>query len=344
MRRRVPAALALLLLCLAVGVWIAVERLGQWMDRPLQVDAETVVELEPGQNLTLFARSLEAQDILADAGRFTLYLRLHDTGHAVHAGEYLLTPGMTPRQLLDLVTRGQVIEYSVTLPEGRTLAETLQTLHQDERLRQTLDEKVLYEPAGWLEQNFNFPAAEGAFFPDTYRFQRGQSDADILRRAWLRMQEVLDEEWAARAPELPLKSPWEALILASIVERESGRVDERARIAGVFIRRLEKNMRLQTDPTVIYGLGAQFDGNLTRKHLRAPGPYNTYVIFGLPPTPIALPGRAAIHAALHPADGEELYFVARGDGSHQFSATLAEHRAAVRKYQLRRRKGYRSSP
>jgi UPF0755 protein len=176
--------------------------------------------------------------------------------------------------------------------------------------------------------------AEGRFFPDTYLFPRGTTDIAYLKRAYAAAEKNLEEQWAARASDLPYRSPYEALIMASIVERETAVPDERPMIAGVFIRRLAKGMRLQTDPTVIYGLGESFDGNLRKRDLLADAPYNTYTRAGLPPTPICLPGRAALAAALHPAAGDALYFVARGDGSHQFSATLQEHEAAVRRYQL----------
>ena len=188
-------------------------------------------------------------------------------------------------------------------------------------------------------------SAEGLFFPDSYQFERGASDWDVLSRAHAAMTVILEEEWQGREEELPYKNAYEALIMASIVERETGQPAEREEIAGVFVRRMNKGMRLQTDPTVIYGLGETFDGNLRREHLRDDNNvYNTYRHKGLPPTPIALPGRAAIHAALHPNQGASLYFVAKGDGGHYFSESLAEHQAAVRKYQLQRRQDYRSSP
>jgi UPF0755 protein len=177
---------------------------------------------------------------------------------------------------------------------------------------------------------------EGQFLPDTYLFPDETTDIQFLLRAFKASESYLSEKWSHRDENLPLKSPYEALILASIVEKETAKADERPTIAGVFIRRLNKGMRLQTDPTVIYGMGEQFDGNIRRRDLKADTPYNTYTRFGLPPTPIALPGRAAIDAVLHPASGKSLYFVAKGDGSHQFSATLKEHNQAVRRYQLRK--------
>ena len=185
---------------------------------------------------------------------------------------------------------------------------------------------------------------EGWFYPDTYIFPRGTTDIEILKQAYSRMNEVLDEEWSDKDKDLPFDTRYEALILASLIEKETGVAHERSEIAGVFVRRLQKGMRLQTDPTVIYGLGSEFDGNLTRAHLLEETPYNTYRINGLPPTPIAAPGRDAIRAAVNPAEGNALYFVGRGDGAHQFSATLEEHNAAVRKYQIEQRApDYRSS-
>jgi UPF0755 protein len=207
-------------------------------------------------------------------------------------------------------------------------------LAADDRVRTTLD--GLEPPAIMAALGLEPRHPEGLFFPSTYRFDDGDSDADILRRAYRRMQRVLDDAWAKRDPELPYATPYEALIMASIVEKETGQADEREAIAGVFVRRLRRGMKLQTDPTVIYGLGAAFDGNLRRADLRRDTPYNTYTRHGLPPTPIALPGAAAIEAALHPADGKALYFVAKGDGSHHFSDSLRQHNNAVRRYQLKR--------
>jgi UPF0755 protein len=233
------------------------------------------------------------------------------------------------------------VHYRLTLPEGITLARALDILWQHEQVTRTLSDasdprlRMLVAP---------YDSPEGLFFPDSYDFPRGTTDLDILQRAFERMQLVLEREWLNRSAGLPLETPYEALVLASIVERETGVPRERGTIAGVFVRRLQKRMRLQTDPTVIYGLGPDFDGNLRRSHLRdEDNAYNTYRRHGLPPTPIALPGLAALQAALHPEPGDALYFVARGDGSHHFSATLREHNEAVKRYQLQRRADYRST-
>jgi UPF0755 protein len=222
----------------------------------------------------------------------------------------------------------------LTLVEGWNFREVLEAVREHPVIVDTLPaEATASDVMALLGHPDEHP--EGRFFPDTYLFPRDTTDVQFLMRAFERMETILEDEWEQRAAELPLKDPYEALILASIIEKETGRADERTEIAGVFIRRLRKGMLLQTDPTVIYGLGDSFDGNLRRRDLEADNPYNTYRRAGLTPTPIAMPGRDAIHAALHPADGDALYFVAKGDGSHQFSATLGEHNRAVRRYQLK---------
>jgi len=257
-------------------------------------------------------------------------------------GEYLLADPLDAKMLLELLRSGKVIQYQVTIPEGVTLLQALEILAAQGDL-----ESVLEGPEDERIQSMITPFThpEGLFFPDTYHYARNTTDLELLRRANEKMLSVLDEEWQGRAQELPYETPYEALIMASIIEKETGLPEERQEIAGVFVRRMSLGMRLQTDPTVIYGIGSEFDGNLRRSHLAdEENSYNTYRISGLPPTPIALPGRAAINAALHPAEGETLFFVARGDGGHVFSTTLREHEAAVRKYQLQRRKDYRSSP
>ncbi|MCG3170325.1 MAG: Endolytic murein transglycosylase [Pseudomonadales bacterium] len=329
--------LAALLLCAVLVLFLGWKSVVRWLDAPLSAGEPVIAELPAGGNLTRLLRELGERGVLDRPNWLRLHARLSGVADQVRAGEYRIEPGLTPRALLAMLVAGKVVVYSVTLVEGNTATELLARLHAQDRLQRTLDapdaatlaRALELEPAAW-------PSAEGAFLPETYQYHRGMSDADVLRAAHAALAEALDEEWAMRAPGLPYASPYEALVMASLVEKETGLAEERARIAGVFVRRLQQRMLLQTDPAVIYGLGARFDGNLTREHLRAPGPYNTYLNPGLPPSPIANVGRAAIRAALQPAPGTELYFVARGDGSHQFSDTLEEHNRAVRRYQLRR--------
>ena len=259
--------------------------------------------------------------------------QMHVAGK-LHAGEYALTPGITPRQLLADMAAGKVLQRSFTIVDGWTFAELRRALAQADVLQHDtsgLDDAAIMQRIGAGGE-----APEGRFLPETYAYVKGDSELDILRRAHAAMERTLAALWAGRAPDLPLATPYEALILASIVEKETGRADERAKIAGVFVRRLENHMLLQTDPSVIYGMGARYDGNIRRSDLTADTPYNTYTRAGLPPTPIALPGKPAIEAALHPAAGDALYFVSRGDGSHVFSSTLAEHNRNVDCYQRKR--------
>ncbi len=289
-------------------------------------------EIPHGMSLRTLAQELTALGVLDHPYYFLALAYLRGDAGRVKAGEYEISPGTTPAALLDKLVKNQVYQRSVTLIEGWTTAQILAALAKDDRLVGKLEGATPQDLMAALGRAGQHP--EGRFFPDTYRFTKGTSDLDILGRAAQAMDRVLAEEWRERAPGLPLESPDQALVLASIIEKETGQASERHTIAGVFIRRLQLGMRLQTDPTVIYGLGAAFDGDLRRADLTRDTPYNTYTRHGLPPTPIALPGRAAIHAALHPAAGDSLYFVAKGDGGHWFSATLEEHQQAVRRYQL----------
>ena len=315
--------------------------LNHYLDAPLSLSSTALVDVPAGTSLTRLANRLADQEVLTYPQVLTVYARLTEqTG--IRVGEYQLSVGLTPRQLLEQLNSGKVIQYQLTFPEGLNFKEWLSLLAEEPKLKKTLlglsTEAVLQK----LALDIDHP--EGWFFPDTYSYSASETDADILRQAHKRMREILEDEWRNKQKDLPIKSAYEALILASIVEKETGVGSERSQIAGVFVRRLQKGMRLQTDPTVIYGLGDEYQGNITRRHLKQRTAYNTYVINGLPPTPIAMPGREAVHAALHPADGKALYFVAKGDGSHYFSATLKEHTKAVREYQLKRKENYRSSP
>ena len=312
------------------------------LQRPLAIAEERLIEVPAGATPSGVLNRLEDEGVLDGAFWLRLYWRFNLDGKALHSGEYRLTPGQTGRDLLDLWRRGEVVQYSLTLVEGWSFQQLRAALASQERLEQTLaslDDAAVMQRLGLDGQH-----PEGRFFPDTYRYVRGMRDIDLLRQAHERLTRVLDEEWGQRAERLPYREPYQALIMASLVEKETGVAEEREAIAGLFIRRLRLGMLLQTDPAVIYGLGERYAGNLTRAHLREPTPYNTYLNPGLPPTPIAMVGREAIHAALHPAAGDSLYFVARGDGTHVFSRTLDEHNRAVREFQLKRRGDYRSSP
>ncbi len=316
---------------------------GRWLAAPMAIPASgTVYSVAAGSSLGSVVYQLQRLEYLQQPRWLLFYARL--SGYSsIQAGEFFLAPGLTPKSLLELLHKGDVIRHSVTLVEGKTFVEILDQLHVRDNLDKQLLGLSLEQQLQRLGLSIGHP--EGWFFPDTYQYTAGASDVSILRRAHQRMQAVLAAQWQARAENLPYDDSYEALIMASIVERETGAAREREQIAGVFVRRLRKNMRLQTDPTVIYGLGADFDGNIRRKHLRQASPYNTYMIKGLPPTPIAMPGREAIYAALHPDQGDTLYFVAKGDGSHHFSSSLDEHNSAVRRYQIyRRTKNYRSAP
>jgi len=306
--------------------------IGYWSNTPLSVAADQRLELTRGQSFSDFARDLAAQGILSQPRLWSWQARWQGKAHRVQAGEYWIRRGDTPNTLLEALVAGDVIRYDIQLLEGWTLREVLDVLARNEKLIAELgsvDKHTLLGVLGLPGGN-----AEGLFFPDTYQFTRGVSDADILRRAYDQMQLELADAWQDRAVGLPYDTPYQALVAASLIEKETGRDEDRLLIGQVFVTRLRLGMRLQTDPSVIYGLGQEFDGNLTRKHLRTDTPYNTYTRNGLPPTPIALASARSIKAALQPADGDYLYFVSRGDGSSQFSITLEEHESAVRKYQL----------
>ena len=317
-------------------------KLNSALEQPLDLTQEQLLDVPAGATPTGTFNRLQADNTLQDAFWLRLYWRFNLEGQPLHSGEYRMTPGMTARDLIGLWQRGDVVQYSLTLVEGWNFRQVRSALAKHEKIEQTLDGLSDSEVMEKLGHPGVFP--EGRFFPDTYRFVRGMTDAELLEKAYDRLDKVLAQEWAQRAPDLPYTEPYQALIMASLVEKETGVPQERGQIAGVFVRRMKIGMPLQTDPTVIYGLGERYNGKLTRAHLREPTPYNTYTIPGLPPTPIAMVGREAIYAALHPVSGTSLYFVAKGDGSHTFSDDLDAHNAAVRQFQLKRRADYRSSP
>jgi UPF0755 protein len=332
--------LAALFLIGAAALW----QVDRFLNATVTVPEEgATFEIAPGTPFTRVSQRLAEQGIVSNPTLLRIYARVSGQAGSVHAGEYFIEPGTTTAGLLDQFTRGDVLLYSFTIVEGWNQWDLLRALHSHPQIDAQISEEDW--PALLDELGAETSHPEGLFLPETYRFPRNTSDRTLLKQAYELMQAALSEEWPNRAEDAPVATPYEALILASIVEKETARADERQRIAGVFARRLDKRMRLQTDPTVIYGIGPEFNGNLTRRDLRTDTPYNTYTRGGLPPTPIAMPGRDAIRAALHPAPGNELYFVATGlgDGSHKFSRTKAEHDAAVAEYlrQLRsnRRKG-----
>jgi len=326
------------------GIFIAAAgTVYRYLNQPTDFGNQPVhVVVEPGMSLTRLSLLLSEKRIISHPKVWTLYARLaRQTGH-IKTGEYLVSPNSSPLALLNQFTSGDVIQYQITFIEGWDFKQILKELGLAEKLEHQVHTSTKEEIMARLNQPGKHP--EGLFFPDSYNYVLGTTDLEILKRANSNLETILQQEWQNRQEGLPYETPYEALIMASIIEKETGAAEEREEIAGVFIRRLEKGMRLQTDPTVIYGLGDKYRGNLTRKHLRQASPYNTYLNKGLPPTPIAMVGRAAIHAALHPKAGTSLYFVAKGDGSHFFSDTLDEHINAVRKYQLKKRTDYRSSP
>lgn len=341
-----------LLLTLLGGLLVAVLSLAagfyglRWYgDQQVSVVSDAEFAIAPGDSLVRIVRRLSADQLIQYPEVFELFARMKGVSAGLHAGEYLISPGITYRQLLNKFAEGDVRYYSATLVEGWTLKELLQDLNSHPKLLSPVESANLSAVLGrYVQSVTKADNLEGLFYADTYSFEAGATVESILKRAHKRLQSVLTEEWERRVKGLPYKTPYEALIMASIIEKETGVPVERPDIAGVFVRRLEKSMRLQTDPTVIYGMGDRYEGALNRRMLRERTAYNTYVINGMPPTPIAAVGREAIRAALNPSDGKTLYFVARGDGTHHFSKTLAEHNRAVRKYQItERRKDYRST-
>ncbi len=333
--------IAIILSLLFAGI-LAMELDKRWKSALIIPNGGVHLLVAPGDNLRTVLDTLHDQGVVPYPLLARVYGRWSGLDTQMKRGEYLLPQYLTIESLLALLSQGSVIQHQVTFPEGITLKTALTVLAGQSKLKHlitSIDDPRIKELVAPIS------VAEGWFFPDTYTFERGATDWQILQRAFARMQSILAHEWAGRADNLPYESPYQALIMASIIERETGQPSERGEIAGVFVRRLQKKMRLQTDPSVIYGLGDNFDGNLRRSDLHdKSNPYNTYRHHGLPPSPIALPGRDAIHAALNPKEGGSLYFVAKGDGSHEFSASLKAHQIAVRKYQLKRRTNYRSSP
>jgi UPF0755 protein len=327
MRRFVPLAAVLALVLAAAGAGLY-HQYREFTVRPLSGGAADTLLVPRGSTVRSVLTELERRGLTRVDWRWRLFTRLHPT--TIRAGEYALTPGLRPADLLRLLASGKVITYRFTIIEGWTFAQLKAGLRQDPVLLQTLadlgGDEALMATLGSPRMH-----PEGLFLPETYQFVRGDSDLDILQRAHRAMQEALANAWERRSGDHPLSNEYELLILASIVEKETSLASERADIAGVFVRRLQRGWRLETDPTVIYGLGNAFDGDIRTRDLRTDNPYNTYTRHGLPPTPIALPGMPAISATARPAEGETMFFVADGTGGHVFSVTLDQHNEAVRK-------------
>ena len=351
-------------LLFAILIFVSVSALSyvsylRLVEAPLEISKDFVFEVQRGESMSGVIAQMSSKGVIDKPWLAKIYVRHKGLARDLKAGEFTIPVGISLGGLFELLTSNKQIKYRLTIVEGSTFAEARMIVASSEKLTIELEGKSDKEVLALLQgdssgiadsgslieekQALRYPHPEGSIYPDTYFYHKGDSDLSILKRAHKRLVDVLEEEWQGRSPKLPIKSSYEALILASIVEKETGKPSERGEIAGVFTRRLEKGMRLQTDPTVIYGLGSRYQGNITRKHLRELTPYNTYRINGLPPTPIALVGRDAIHAALNPKSGKSLYFVAKGDGSHAFSETIEQHNKAVRQYQLKRRSDYRSS-
>ncbi|MES2488472.1 MAG: endolytic transglycosylase MltG [Pseudomonadota bacterium] len=327
-------ALLTLVLVLVVAGFLIFQDAQTILSQPLQLTQKQHVDVVQGKPFSATLSQLSANNVFSSRrGTFYLkvYARISGQATSLKAGEYELTPGMNSLDFLALIVSGKTVLHELRLIEGWTFEQALASIRANDELVHTLktdDAAVIMQAMGRSGVN-----AEGRFFPDTYFFPKGTTDEAFLLRALAAMDNVLAQEWEQREEGLPYQSPEEALVMASIIEKETGAPSERAEVAGVFVRRLVMGMKLQTDPTVIYGIGKNFDGNLRRTDLEFDTPYNTYTRMGLPPTPICLPGRASINAALHPAKGDAIFFVARRDGTHQFSATLEQHNAAVNQFQ-----------
>ena len=318
-----------MLIFIPLLVWIV-----HFLVTPLHINkVDLAIEIEPGSSLKAIAFQLVDEKILNEPWRFILLTKALDQSKKLRPGNYNLNPNITPYQLLKSFVEGRATEGSITFIEGQDLQLMLDKIKANDSIKKTirpLDTKTIALAVG-----IPYESAEGQFFPDTYYFSRNTTDIEILQRAYKAMQKKLNYEWAHRAEEVPYDNSYEALTMASIIEKETGKSIEANLISGVFIHRLSIKMKLQSDPTVIYGLGNKFTGDITKKDLLADTPYNTYTRDGLPPAPITMPGLISIRAALHPTKTDALYFVGKGDGTHYFSTSLNEHNSAVRKYQIK---------
>jgi UPF0755 protein len=334
-KKGLPAIFTIASIVLLVAFYFSSEVYSE-MNTPLEIAAPETLNFSRGSSVRTLANQLMEKGLLHNKNYFLIWGKLNRQETRLHAGEYVITPGLTLAELLDNMVAGKVVQHGIVLIEGYTFRQVLETIQKSpvvtSKLKDLSDEEIMAA----LGHEGEHP--EGRFYPETYYVSRGVTDIELLTRAYDEMERVLQQEWQQREQGLPLKTPYEALILASIVEKESAIAEERPLIAGLFTNRLRKKMRLQTDPTVIYGI-ENYDGNIRFRDLRKDTPYNTYTRHGLPPTPIALPGREAIHATLHPEKTEYLYFVAYSDGSgrHVFSTNLKDHEKAVDQYQRKKK-------
>lgn len=318
-----------LIVCIPFVVWML-----YFLISPLHINkADTAIEIEPGSSLRSIAFQLVDDKVLNEPWRFIILAKILGQSRKLRPGNYNLNPNITPYQLLLSFVEGRATEGSITFIEGQDLQSMLDKIKANDAIKKTM--KPYDTKAIALALGISIDSVEGQLFPDTYYFSRNTPDIEILRRAYKAMQKKLNYEWERRAQDVPYKNSYEALIMASIIEKETGKSIEAGQIAGVFLHRLKIGMKLQSDPTVIYGLGKKFNGDLTKKDLMTDTPFNTYTREGLPPSPITMPSLVSIRAALHPTKTDALYFVGKGDGTHYFSASLSEHNEAVRRYQLK---------
>jgi len=331
--KRLLIITGVIIVLIALTVFTGYKQFQTAIKQPLNIPETGIVySLKPGTSIRALGQDLEQKGIIKNARNLEWLARLDDKARKIRAGEYKIEPGLTLESLLGLFVGGKTVQYKFAIVEGTRFTDALKTLSANEEIKQHVSpDEFVTEFKAWTGEDY----PEGWLYPDTYHFTRGDDDKALLLRAYQNMKTELELAWEKRQPDLPLKTPYEALILASIVEKETAVAKERPLIAGVFINRLRKGMKLQTDPTVIYGMGDQYKGNIRKKDLKKDTPYNTYTRTGLPPTPIALVGKEALEAVVNPATTEALFFVAKGGGEHQFSKTYKEHRKAVIKYQLK---------
>lgn len=318
------------LICLSLFFLIACLSLFFFINKKNTVAEETLFEVKPGNSVNAISRNLHKQNLIASKFVFKAYVRLLNKGRSLRSGEFTIPAHQSVRHIVTLLTAGKTKQYSFTIIEGSSFKELVKQINTIDNISNKAILQNHAELLAAIDATEKHP--EGLFLADTYYYTKGTSAKSILQRSYQAMQTLLAEAWPNRDTSSPIKTPYEALILASIIEKETGIASERPEISGVFINRLRKGMRLQTDPTVIYGIGDAYDGDIKYKDLRTDTPYNTYTRYGLPPTPIAMSGKAAILAALHPKATESLFFVATGDGGHTFTKTLKEHEAAVKVY------------